>query len=86
MSAKKPVVSTYLQYVVIGAAALMLFAPVRQPGAVLLTFLLAGVLALDDGETATPPQRIPDIEAPTGEVTAGADGERSSPGTWRMEL
>ncbi len=45
MPAKKLVVSTYLQYVVIGAVALLLFAFVRQLGGVLLTFLLAGVLA-----------------------------------------
>jgi len=43
--AKKLVVSTYLQYVLIGAAALVLFAFVRQLGGVLLTFLLAGALA-----------------------------------------
>jgi putative permease len=43
--AKKLVVSTYLQYVLIGTGALLLFAFVRQLGVVLLTFLLAGVLA-----------------------------------------
>ena len=45
MPAKKLVVSTYLQYVLIGAGVLLLFAFVRQLGGVLLTFLLAGVLA-----------------------------------------
>ena len=45
MPAKKLVVSTYLQYVLIGAVALLLFAFVRQLGGVLLTFLLAGILA-----------------------------------------
>jgi predicted PurR-regulated permease PerM len=43
--AKKLVVSTYFQYVLIGAVALLLFAFERQLGGVLLTFLLAGVLA-----------------------------------------
>jgi AI-2E family transporter len=45
VSAKKLVVSNYFQYVLIGAIALLLFAFVRQSGGVLLTFLLAGVLA-----------------------------------------
>ncbi len=45
MSAKKLVVSTYLQYVFIVLGALLLFAFVRQLGGVLLTFLLAAVLA-----------------------------------------
>lgn len=45
MSAKKLVVSTYLQYIFIVLGALLLFAFVRQLGGVLLTFLLAGVLA-----------------------------------------
>ena len=45
MSAKKLVVSTYLQYVVIALGALLLFTFVRQIGGVLLTFLLAGILA-----------------------------------------
>ena len=45
MSAKKLVVSNYFQYVLIGAIVLLLFAFVRQSGGVLLTFLLAGVLA-----------------------------------------
>ena len=45
MPAKKLVVSTYLQYVLIGAGALLLFAFVRQLGGLLPTFLLAGVLA-----------------------------------------
>jgi hypothetical protein len=43
--AKKLVVSTYFQYVLIGAVALLLFAFERQLGGVLLTFLLAEVLA-----------------------------------------
>lgn len=45
MPAKKLVVSTYLQCVLIGAVAPVLFAVVRQLGGLLLTFLLAGVLA-----------------------------------------
>lgn len=45
MSAKKLVVSTYLQYVVIALGALLLFTFLRQIGGVLLTFLLAGILA-----------------------------------------
>ncbi len=45
MYAKKLVVSTYLQYVVIALGALLLFTFVRQIGGVLLTFLLAGILA-----------------------------------------
>ena len=45
MSAKKLVVSTYLQYVLIALGALLLFAFVRQLGGVLLTFLLAAILA-----------------------------------------
>ncbi len=45
MSAKKLVVSTYLQYIFIVLGALLLFAFVRQLGGVLLTFLLAAVLA-----------------------------------------
>ena len=45
MSAKKLVISTYLQYIFIVLGALLLFAFVRQLGGVLLTFLLAAVLA-----------------------------------------
>lgn len=45
MSAKKLVVSTYLQYVLIALGALLLYTFVQQLGGVLLTFLLAGVLA-----------------------------------------
>lgn len=45
MSAKKLVVSTYLQYVIIALGALLLFTFLRQIGGVLLTFLLAGILA-----------------------------------------
>lgn len=45
MSANKLVVSTYLQYVLIALGALLLFTFVRQIGGVLLTFLLAGILA-----------------------------------------
>ncbi len=45
MSAKKLVVSTYLQYIFIVLGALLLFALVRQLGGVLLTFLLSAVLA-----------------------------------------
>ena len=45
MPAKKLVVSTYLQYVLIGTGALLLFTFVRQLGGVLLSFLLAGILA-----------------------------------------
>lgn len=45
MSAKKLVVSTYLQYILIAIGALLLFTFVRQIGGVLLTFLLAAVLA-----------------------------------------
>ncbi len=45
MPTKKLVVSTYLQYILIAVGALLLFTFVRQLGGVLLTFLLAGVLA-----------------------------------------
>ena len=45
MSAKKLVISTYLQYIFIVLGTLLLFAFVRQLGGVLLTFLLAAVLA-----------------------------------------
>ena len=45
MTTKKLVVSTYLQYILIAVGALLLFTFVRQLGGVLLTFLLAGVLA-----------------------------------------
>ena len=45
MSARKLVVSTYLQYIVLGVGAVLLVAFVRQIGGVLLTFLAAGVLA-----------------------------------------
>lgn len=45
MSTKKLVVSAYLQYILIALGALLLFTFVRQIGGVLLTFLLAGVLA-----------------------------------------
>ncbi|MDP9427006.1 MAG: AI-2E family transporter [Actinomycetota bacterium] len=45
MLTKKLVVSTYLQYIFIAVGALLLFTFVRQLGGVLLTFLLAGVLA-----------------------------------------
>ena len=45
MPAKKLVVSTYLQYILIALGALLLFTLFRQLGGVLLTFLLAAVLA-----------------------------------------
>jgi predicted PurR-regulated permease PerM len=45
VSAKKLVVSTYLQYVLIALGALLLYTFVQQLGGVLLTFLLAAVLA-----------------------------------------
>ncbi len=45
MPNRKLIVSTYLQYILIAAGALLLFTFVRQIGGVLLTFLLAGVLA-----------------------------------------
>ena len=45
MSARKLVVSTYLQYIVLAAAVVLLVAFVRQIGGVLLTFLAAAVLA-----------------------------------------
>jgi predicted PurR-regulated permease PerM len=45
VSAKKLVVLTYLQYVLIALGALLLFAFVRQLGGVFLTFLLAAILA-----------------------------------------
>ena len=45
MSTKKLIVSTYLQYVVIALGALLLYTFLRQIGGVLLTFLLAGILA-----------------------------------------
>ena len=45
MSAKKLLVSSYLQYILIALGVLLLFTFVRQLGGVLLTFLLAAVLA-----------------------------------------
>ena len=45
MSAKKLVISTYLQYILIAFGVLLLFTFVRQLGGVLLTFFLAAVLA-----------------------------------------
>lgn len=45
MSTKKLVVSTYFQYILIGVCVFVLFGFVRQLGGVLLTFLLAAVLA-----------------------------------------
>ncbi len=45
MSAKKLVVSTYLQYILIALGALLLFVFVQQLSGVLLTFLLAAILA-----------------------------------------
>jgi predicted PurR-regulated permease PerM len=45
VSAKKLVVSTYLQYVLIALGTLLLYTFVQQLGGVLLTFLLAAVLA-----------------------------------------
>lgn len=45
MPTKKLVVSTYLQYIAIAVGILLLLIFVRQIGGVLLTFLLAGVLA-----------------------------------------
>ena len=45
MSTKKLVVSTYLQYILIALGALLLLTFVRQIGGVLLTFLLATILA-----------------------------------------
>ena len=44
-STKKLIISTYLQYIFIAFGALLLFVFVRQLGGVLLTFLLAAVLA-----------------------------------------
>src|ERR671917_1410470 len=45
VSTKKLVVSTYLQYILIALGALLLLTFVRQIGGVLLTFLLATILA-----------------------------------------
>src|SRR5215210_7423135 len=45
VSARKLVVSTYLQYIVLAMGVLLLVFFVRQVGGVLLTFLAAGVLA-----------------------------------------
>ena len=45
MPARKLVVSTYLQYILLAAGVVLLVAFVRQIGGVLLTFLAAGVLA-----------------------------------------
>ncbi|HET6659396.1 MAG TPA: AI-2E family transporter, partial [Rubrobacter sp.] len=45
MSARKLVVSTYLQYIVLAVGILLLVSFVRQVSGVLLTFLAAGVLA-----------------------------------------
>ena len=45
VTAKKLVVSTYLQYILIALGVLLLFTFVRQLSGVLLTFLLAAILA-----------------------------------------
>ena len=45
MSARKLVVSTYIQYIVLAFGVLLLVSFVRQVGGVLLTFMAAGVLA-----------------------------------------
>ena len=45
MPTKKLVVSTYIQYISIAVGVLLLFTFVRQLGGVLLTFVMAGVLA-----------------------------------------
>jgi len=45
VSTKKLVVSTYLQYILIALGALLLLTFIRQIGGVLLTFLLATILA-----------------------------------------
>jgi predicted PurR-regulated permease PerM len=45
VTAKKLIVSTYLQYILIALGVLLLFTFVRQLGGVLLTFLLAAILA-----------------------------------------
>ena len=45
MPAKKLVISTYLQYILLAVGVVLLVAFVRQLGSVLLTFLAAGVLA-----------------------------------------
>ena len=45
MPARKLVVSTYLQYIVLAVGVLVLVSFVRQVSGVLLTFLAAGVLA-----------------------------------------
>ena len=56
MPAKKLVVSTYLQYVLIGAAVLVLFAFVRQLSGVLLTSRdpITEVPAVTDGGKSSP--------------------------------
>ena len=45
MPAKKLVVSTYLQYILLAVGVVLLVSFVRQLSGVLLTFLAAGVLA-----------------------------------------
>jgi predicted PurR-regulated permease PerM len=72
VSAKKLVVSAYLQYILIALGALLLFTFVRQLGGVLLTFLLAGILAYVLNPLVRRPEgwRIPRIVAVTGVFVA----------------
>jgi predicted PurR-regulated permease PerM len=72
VSAKKLVVSTYLQYILIALGALLLFTFVRQLGGVLLTFLLAAVLAyvLNPLVRQLEAWRIPRVAAVTGVFAA----------------
>ena len=72
MSAKKLVVSTYLQYILIAVGALLLFTFVRQLGGVLLTFLLAAVLAymLNPLIRRLEAWRVPRVVAVLGVFTA----------------
>jgi predicted PurR-regulated permease PerM len=72
LSTKKLVVSTYLQYVLIALGVLLLFTFVRQLGGVLLTFLLAAVLAyvLNPLVRRLEEWRIPRVVAVTGVFVA----------------
>ncbi len=72
MPTKKLVVSTYLQYILIALGALLLFTLVRQLGGVLLTFLLAAVLAyvMDPLVRRLEEWRIPRVVAVTEIFTA----------------
>ena len=58
MPAKKLLVSTYLQYVLIGAGALLPFAFVRRLGGMFLPALPAGALRIMGGPAGGRPPRV----------------------------